>query len=247
MIDEKKVKLTADFIKESKKVVVFTGAGISCASNIPDFRSSNGLYNQSSGTVYRPEEIISRTFFDTKPDVFYKFYKEKMVYQDALPNIAHRFFADLQEKKDVSVVTQNIDGLHQKAGSKKVYELHGSIWRNYCKHCGRFFTLEEIMAKDTVPRCDACGGIIKPDVVLYEEALDDKVIEGALRAITTADLMFVIGTSLTVYPAASFVNYYYGNKLVLINKDKTQYDGRANVVFNDDITEVIRELSKYSY
>ncbi len=243
---DKRIIQLADFISESKKLVVFTGAGISCASGIPDFRSENGLYNSPSGYSYRPEEIISHSFFMHNPSIFYKFYREKMIYRDAKPNLAHLFFADLQKTKDVSVVTQNIDGLHQLAGSKKVYELHGSVLRNYCMDCNRFYSLDDL-PKDGIPHCTdkMCNGIIKPDVVLYEESLDQSVIEGALRVISAADCLIIVGTSLTVYPAASFVSYYRGNKMVLINKQATSYDRAANLVINEDIVSVIRNLSEY--
>ena len=240
-----KTEKLAEYIKDSKRIVVFTGAGISCASGIPDFRSENGLYNQSSGTIYRPEEIISHSFFYAHTKEFYDFYRNKMIFPDAKPNKAHVFFAKLQEMpgKDVSVVTQNIDGLHQKGGSKKVYELHGSVERNYCTGCNRFYGLDRIM-KPGLPKCDHCGDIIKPDVVLYEEPLDETVVTGAVNALHNADLVIVIGTSLTVYPAASFLRYYNGNKLVLINKQATTYDSDADLVFNEDVIDVVTRLEK---
>lgn len=230
-------------IKNSKKIVVFTGAGISCPAptNIPDFRSSNGLYSEKVGNV-SPEEIISHSFFMKNTKEFYEFYGKKMVYRNAKYNAAHKYFADLEKTHSVSIVTQNIDGLHQSAGSTKVYELHGSVHRNYCMRCHKFYTLEEIDVCH-VPYCE-CGGIIKPDVVLYEEGLDEETIDGAVREIMTCDTMIVVGTSLTVYPAASFVRYFRGNNLILINKQKTTYDTSADMVFNCDIIEAIDALRK---
>ncbi len=231
-------------LKESKKIVVFSGAGLSTNSGIPDFRSANGIYNQKTGYNASPEEIISHTYFLNYPEEFYKFYFEKMIYPKALPNVAHYYFHELEKTHDVTVVTQNIDDLHQKAGSTKVIELHGSVMRNYCTKCHKFYSLKDIYNLDfKVPYC-SCGGIIKPDVVLYEEQLNDKAINDALKAIEEADMLIVVGTSLTVYPAAGFVRYYNGNKLVLLNKDKTQYDNYANIVIHDDIKNVIEALKK---
>ncbi|MGM9971803.1 MAG: NAD-dependent protein deacylase [Anaeroplasmataceae bacterium] len=230
-------------LDEASNIVIFTGAGISCPSptNIPDFRSANGLYSELYGNI-RPEEIISHSFFMKNPGLFYDFYGKKMVYRNALYNKAHKFFANLEKTKNVSVVTQNIDGLHQAAGSTKVYELHGSVWRNYCMRCHRFYSLDEISVTH-VPYCE-CGGIIKPDVVLYEEGLNDEVVNNALNAISRADTMVIVGTSLNVYPAASFVRYFRGNSLILINKETTQYDDMADIVINDDIINVIEQLEK---
>lgn len=230
-------------IKESKSICVFTGAGISCPSGIPDFRSSDGLYNQKSNTAYTPEQIISHSFFVSHTDMFYEFYKEKMIYENAQPNIAHKYFADLEKQgKNVSVVTQNIDGLHQKAGSKSVFELHGSIYRNYCLKCGAFYGLEAVVSQNSVPVCSKCGGVIKPDVVLYEEPLDEKTVNSALNAIENSDLMIVIGTSLTVYPAASYIRFFRGNNLVLINKTKTTQNQIADLEIYDDVENVINQL-----
>lgn len=237
------VKALKDAIEKANRVVVFTGAGISCPppTNIPDFRSANGLYSEKVGNV-SPEEIISHSFFMANPKEFYEFYGSKMVYRNAPYNDAHKYFAELGERKRVAVVTQNIDSLHQKAGSKLVYELHGSVLRNYCMRCHKFYSLDDINVK-SVPFCQ-CGGIIKPDVVLYEEGLDEATIEGAINEISRADLMIVVGTSLTVYPAASFVRYFKGDTLCLINKQPTQYDNNADIVYNCDIIEVVNALRR---
>lgn len=225
-----------EIVKNSKNIVVFTGAGISVPSNIPDFRSDNGLYNQ--GGYIRPEEIISHSFFINHPKEFYEFYGNKMVYKDALPNLAHKYFGSLENVS--AVVTQNIDNLHQLGGSKVVYELHGSVKRNYCMKCGKYYDLDDINPKE-IPYC-SCGGIIKPDVVLYEEPLDTTVVMKAVNAISKADTLIVIGTSLVVYPAASYLNYFRGDNLVLINKSKTSYDGIADLVFNEDVINVINKI-----
>lgn len=225
-------------IDTADKIVFFSGAGMSTASGIPDFRSSTGLYKN----VYRAEEMISHSFFIYNPEDFYEFYKEKLVYPDARPNYAHEFIAKLQERKDVSVVTQNIDGLHQKAGSRKVYEIHGSIERNYCTKCHKFFDLDYIISSKGVPLCDKCGSIIKPDVVLYEESLDDKTVTQAIKAIADADLMVICGTSLVVYPAAGFVRYFNGKNLAIINRDETSYDRYCQIVIHDDLVETFRQL-----
>ena len=232
-------------IKECNKIVVFSGAGLSTNSGIPDFRSADGLYNQETKINIRPEEIISHSFFVSNTDYFYEFYFDKMVYRDAKPNLAHKYFAKLEkEGKMLAVVTQNIDNLHQAAGSKKVIELHGSVERNYCMKCHKFYTLDEIYnEKHLIPHC-SCGGIIKPDVVLYEENLDDKAINGAIDAISNADMMIVVGTSLTVYPAAGFVNFFKGKYLVLLNKTETRYDSMATIVIHDDIKNVIEGLEQ---
>lgn len=225
-------------IDQAEKIVFFSGAGMSTASGIPDFRSSTGLYKN----IYRAEEMLSHTFFKHYPEDFYDFYKAKMLYPDAKPNYAHEFIAKLQDYKDVSVVTQNIDGLHQAAGSKKVYELHGSVLRNYCTHCHKFFDLSYIVESEGVPKCDACGAIIKPDVVLYEESLDENVINGALRVISQADLLVVCGTSLVVYPAAGFIRYFSGDNLAIINRDATSYDSNCDIVIHDDLVKTFKEL-----
>ncbi len=230
-----------DAILESKNIVVFTGAGISCPAptNIPDFRSENGLYQQKVSGL-SAEEIISHSYFMKHPKEFFDFYGNNMVFRNAKYNKAHSFFKKLEKIKNVSIVTQNIDGLHTLAGSSDVYELHGNVFRNYCMRCHKFYSLDVIDVKH-VPYCE-CGGIIKPDVVLYEEPLNEEVVEGAIKKIMNADLLIVVGTSLTVYPAASFLRYFKGNTLCLINKSKTEYDNIANIVYNDDIIKVIEGI-----
>ena len=231
-------------IDDSKKLVVFTGAGISTPypTCIKDFRSADGLYNEKTKYHISPEEIISHSFFIRHPEEFYEFYFSKMVFKDAKYNLAHEYFAKLENTHDVTIVTQNIDGLHTKAGSSKVYEIHGSVFRNHCMNCHTYYDLNEINTSG-VPLCKKCGGIIKPDVVLYEEPLDDLVVNEAIKAIKDADLLIVIGTSLTVYPAVSYLGYFKGKYKVVINKDKTDYDEYMDLVFNEDIIEVIRKLS----
>ena len=229
-----------EWIDGSDNIVFFGGAGVSTESGVPDFRSVDGLYNQKWD--YPPETILSHTFFMNKPDEFYRFYREKMLIEGVEPNPAHKALAKLEEMgKLKAVVTQNIDGLHQAAGSKEVYELHGSVHRNYCMQCGKFYSFEDILEMDLVPRCE-CGGMIKPDVVLYEEGLDNITIQKSVEAIANADMLIVGGTSLTVYPAAGLVDYYRGNKLVLINKDSTGKDGIANLVVNEPIGEVLGSI-----
>ena len=236
--------LLKEYIDNAHKICVFTGAGISCPSGIPDFRSADGLYNQDGLNSYSPEQIISHSFFVAHTDMFYRFYKDKMIYENAKPNLAHKYFAALEKSgKDVSVVTQNIDGLHQAAGSSRVYELHGSVHRNFCTKCHKFYGLDYILSNAGIPLCSECGSVVKPDVVLYEELLNETVINGAIEAISRCDLMIVIGTSLTVYPAASFIRYFKGEKLVLINKSSTQFDDMADLSFNEDIIEVIEKIS----
>ena len=225
-------------INESKNIVFFSGAGMSTASGIPDFRSETGLYKN----VYRAEEMLSHHFFIQNPKQFYEFYKEKMLYPDAQPNDAHKFIAKLQESKNVSVVTQNIDGLHQRAGSKIVYELHGSIGRNYCTKCNKFFNLDYIIKSDSIPMCEQCNAIIKPDVVLYEEGLDEQTIENAVKAIMNADLLVVCGTSLNVYPAAGFIRYFRGKHLAIVNRDATSYDDNCDIVIHDDLVKTFNLL-----
>ena len=228
------------WVDESSSIVFFGGAGVSTESGLPDFRSVDGLYHQHYAEP--PETILSHSYFMHNTEGFYRFYREKMLFPDAQPNEAHRKLAQLEAAgKLAAVVTQNIDGLHQKAGSKTVYELHGSVSRNHCTRCGRFYTLEEVMAAEGVPRC-ACGGIIKPDVVLYEEALDEDTVAGAVRAIRRADLLIVAGTSLVVYPAAGLIRYYRGDKLVLINLQPTPADGIANLVIHDKVGRVLKEI-----
>ena len=229
-------KLT-DAIKNAKRITFFSGAGMSTDSGIPDFRSETGLYKNNK----HAEEIISHSFFMENPKEFYEFYKEKMVFKDAKPNYGHKFIADLQDLKDVTVVTQNIDGLHQLAGSKKVYELHGSIHRNYCMKCHKFFTLEDILNKGDVPHCE-CGGLIKPDVVLYEESLDSKTINDSVDAIANCELMIILGTSLNVYPAAGLIKYFRGSALAIINKSATTSDGFCDIVIHDSISETFKKI-----
>lgn len=229
------------WINESSRIVFFGGAGVSTESGVPDFRSVDGLYNQKYD--YPPEEILSHTFYRRKPEEFYRFYRDKMIYTDALPNKAHLKLAELEEKgKLTAVVTQNIDGLHQAAGSKKVYELHGSVLRNYCENCGKFFDINYIIESDGVPKCDKCNGPIKPDVVLYEEGLDSNTMNGALNAISNADMLIIGGTSLNVYPAAGLIDYYRANRLVLINMSKTPMDYKADLVIYDKIGKVLSQI-----
>ena len=228
-------------IDQAKHIVFFTGAGVSTDSGIPDFRSTNGLYNQTY--KYPPEEIISHSFFEENPEEFFRFYKDRMLYLDAQPNEVHRFIAECEKKgKSLGVVTQNIDGLHQKAGSKHVYELHGSVLRNYCMDCSTFYSAEYIKNSEGIPRCQKCGGIIKPDVVLYEEGLSQAVVEGAVAAIQSADVMIVLGTSLVVYPAAGLIRYFSGRHLVLINRDATPYDSDADLLIQAPFADVFPHL-----
>ena len=235
---EPKVEALQQLVDSSEHIVFFGGAGVSTESGIPDFRSVDGLYNQKYD--YPPEEILSHTFFTRRPEEFFRFYRDKMLPLDAKPNRAHRKLAEWEAAgKMTGVVTQNIDGLHQAAGSKKVFELHGSIHRNYCMKCRRFYPPEYIRdSKGPVPVC-SCGGRVKPDVVLYEEGLDNDVISGAVHAISTADLMIVAGTSLTVYPAAGLIRYFRGKHLVLINRSATPYDDAADLVIHDTIGRVL--------
>ena len=228
------------WIDESRSIVFFGGAGVSTESGIPDFRSVDGLYNQQYD--YPPEEILSHTFFNRNPEEFFRFYRDKMLCLDAKPNAAHQKLAELEQAgKLKSVVTQNTDGLHQAAGSQRVWELHGSVLRNYCMRCARPFTAQHILNSRGVPRC-TCGGSIKPDVVLYEESLDDRTIRGALEDIEHADLLIIGGTSLAVYPAASLVTYYRGSRLVLINKSPTPYDSHADLVIAAPIGAVLGQI-----
>jgi len=229
------------WVDGSDNIVFFGGAGVSTESNIPDFRSVDGLYNQTYD--YPPETILSHTFFVNNTKEFYRFYKDKMLILDAAPNAAHKKLAEWEAQgKLKAVVTQNIDGLHQAAGSKKVFELHGSVHRNYCTKCGKFFGPEYIKAADGIPKCDSCGGLIKPDVVLYEEGLDNDTITGAVNAISQADVLIIGGTSLVVYPAAGLIDYYRGHKLVLVNKTSTPRDRIADLVINGKIGEVFSQL-----
>lgn len=225
------------WVDGSSNIVFFGGAGVSTESGIPDFRSVDGLYNQEYD--YPPETIISHSFYRSNPEEFYRFYRNKMLCLDAEPNQAHRKLYELEAQGRLKgIVTQNIDGLHQKAGSKKVLELHGSVHRNYCTRCGKFFNAEYILNADGVPLCDDCGGTIKPDVVLYEESLDQRIMQESVRLISEADVLIIGGTSLVVYPAAGLINYYRGSKLVLINKSATGMDSSADLLIQDSIGKV---------
>lgn len=235
-----KIEKFKTLVNESNNIVFFGGAGVSTESGIPDFRSKDGLYNQKY--KYPPEEILSHTFFINHTEEFFKFYKEKMNSLKYEPNVTHIKLAELEkEGKLKAVVTQNIDGLHQKAGSKNVYELHGSVLRNYCMKCHKFYDAEYVFNSSGVPKC-SCGGIIKPDVVLYEEALDEETLEKSVYAIAHADLLIVAGTSLTVYPASGLINYFRGKNLVLINRDTTPFDNRADLVINESLGKVFEEI-----
>lgn len=230
-------------INESNHIVFFGGAGVSTESNIPDFRSEEGLYNAIKKYDHPPEQMLSRTFFNQNTDTFFDFYKNQMIYEGAEPNDAHQVLAMLEAKgKVAAVITQNIDGLHQKAGSKNVYELHGSIHRNYCMSCNTFYNLDQVIASKDIPKCTACGGIIKPDVVLYEEALNENVLNDSIKALQHSDTLIIGGTSLSVYPAAGLVNYFNGKYLVLINKGETDYDDRADLIINESIGKVFKEI-----
>ncbi|MCD8019043.1 MAG: NAD-dependent protein deacylase [Clostridiales bacterium] len=236
-----KIKKLKEIVDNTDNLVFFGGAGVSTESGIPDFRSVDGLYNLKY--KYPPETIISHTFFMRRTEEFYEFYKDKMMALDAKPNKAHEKLAQWEKKgKCKAVVTQNIDGLHQMAGSKKVMELHGSIHRNYCMKCGKFFDAAYVKKSDGVPRCDACGGLIKPDVVLYEEGLDNQTVSDAIYAISHADVMIIGGTSLVVYPAAGMIDYFRGSHLILVNKSSTSRDSHADLVINDSIGEVFGQL-----
>lgn len=237
---EDSVKKLKEIVDNSDNIVFFGGAGVSTESNIPDFRSTDGLYNQTY--KYPPETILSHSFYVRNTEEFYRFYKDKMLYLDAKPNKAHLKLAEWEKNgKLKAVITQNIDGLHQAAGSKKVYELHGSVLRNYCTKCGKFFSAQYILESDGVPKCE-CGGIIKPDVVLYEEGLDNEVMRNAISAIANADVLIIGGTSLAVYPAAGLIDYYRGNKLVLVNKSTTPMDSRANLLVSGSIGEIFDQI-----
>jgi len=239
------IEKLAAAIKKSRNLCVFTGAGISCPSGIPDFRSKSGLYSQKGIEGYSPEEIISHSFFVSRPELFYDFYRMKMIYPNARPNEAHLFFAELEKDRCVTVVTQNIDGLHHAAGSTNIYELHGSVHRYYCTICGRSYELDYILNAAGVPRCEADDGIIKPDVVLYEEPLCENTVSQAIKAISEADTLIVAGTSLTVFPAASYVQFFNGDTLAIINKTATGREYQADIAVIDDIIDVIHELRPF--
>lgn len=237
---EEKIKQLASLVEQSSRIVFFGGAGVSTESGIPDFRSVDGLYHQKYD--YPPETILSHSFFRSRTKEFYDFYRDKMIYLDAQPNVTHQKLAQWEQEGRLSgIVTQNIDGLHQLAGNHKVYELHGSIHRNYCTSCHKFYGIDAILDSEGVPKCE-CGGIIKPDVVLYEEGLDEQVMRGAMKAIAESDLLIVGGTSLAVYPAAGMLQYYQGNTLVLINKSPTPYDKNADLLIQAGLGEVFSRL-----
>lgn len=235
-----------DIIDNSNNIVFFGGAGVSTESNIPDFRSNKGLYKTKNNYSYPPEVMLSHSFFEEHTKEFYEFYKEKLVFKDAKPNLAHLALAKLEQQgKLKAIITQNIDGLHQKAGSKNVLELHGSVYRNYCVDCGKSYDLEYVLNnKESIPKCSVCGGLVKPDVVLYEEALNMNTVYDSIKYVQNADVFIVGGTSLVVYPAASLVNYYNGKKLILINKGVTSYDEQADLVIHDSIGSTLGKIIK---
>ena len=236
-----KIQKLQEIIDNSNHIVFFTGAGVSTASGIPDFRSTDGLYNQKY--QFSPEEILSHHFFKQHTEEFFRFYRDKMLYPDVKPSFVHQYIASLEKRnKKVTVITQNIDGLHQLAGSTNVLELHGSILRNTCMQCHTKYSLDEILKMDTVPHCPKCNGIIKPDVVLYEEGLDENILNQSLHALQTADTCIVLGTSLVVYPAAGLLRYFGGDKLVLINRDQTSYDSTADLTIHDDFINIFPNL-----
>ena len=237
------IRELADILKESDNVVFFGGAGVSTESDIPYFRSSNGLWNEKLKINFTPEQLVSHTFYMRYPEEFFKFYKDKLIYPDAKPNAAHLALARLEQMgKLKAIVTQNIDGLHQAAGSKTVYELHGSVLRNYCEECQAFYDEKFILGSEGVPTCPKCGGRVKPDVVLYEEGLDQNIINRSVEAIEAADTLIIGGTSLVVYPAAGLIQYFNGRHLVLINKSETNADRQADLVIHDSIGKVFREV-----
>jgi NAD-dependent deacetylase len=236
-------KALKKILADSNNIVFFGGAGVSTESNIPDFRSAGGLYNEKTKSRYSPEEILSHDFFVQHTEEFYDFYRSKMIYKNAEPNAAHIRLAELEaEGKLKAVITQNIDGLHQMAGSKNVLELHGSVHRNYCMKCHKFYDLDYIINTAGIPRCSSCNGIIKPDVVLYQENLDENILEKSIEYISQADVFIIGGTSLTVYPAAGLTTYYKGSKLVLVNRTSTPYDQRANFVYYGNIAEFFHKV-----
>lgn len=233
-----------ELIDSHNNIVFFGGAGVSTESDIPDFRSATGLFSEKLNRNFSPEQLVSHTFFMRYPEDFFKFYKDKLIYEDAKPNKAHIALSKLEEMGKLNaIITQNIDGLHQMAGSRNVFELHGSIHRNYCTKCGKFFNLEEMLnLGGIVPHCDNCGAIVKPDVVLYEEALDNSVVNKTINALSNADLLIIGGTSLVVYPAAGFIDYFNGDSIVLINKSSTGYDSKASLIINDSIGNVLSQV-----
>ena len=241
---DKKTEILKEMINESNSIVFFGGAGVSTESGIKDFRSVDGLYNQKY--EYPPETILSHSFFIHNTEAFYKFYRDKLNCLDAKPNITHEVLAELENKEKLkSIITQNIDGLHQEAGNKNVFELHGSIHRNYCMKCHKFYGPEKVFnTNEPIPLCDECGGIVKTDVVLYEEGLDEKILSSAIKSIEKSDLLIVGGTSLMVYPAAGLIRYFKGNKLVLINKQETAFDNFANLVIHDSIGKTFKNIKQ---
>ena len=238
----KQIEQLTDILRRSNRIVFFGGAGVSTKSDIPDFRSANGLFSQKLNRTFTPEELVSHTFFKRHPEDFFEFYKKHLVYPEAKPNKCHMALARLEEMgKLKAIVTQNIDGLHQMAGSQKVFELHGSVHRNYCTACNIFYDAAFIVGSEGIPRCRACGHVVKPDVVLYEEGLDQEILEGAIDAISKADTLIIGGTSLVVYPAAGLIDYFKGEHLVLINKSVTPADNRADLVIHESIDEVLNQ------
>ena len=241
-----KINQLRQILKESNNVVFFGGAGCSTESGIPDFRSASGLFNEKLNITFTPEQLVSHSFFIKYPQEFFNFYKAKLIYPEANPNSGHLALAKLEKiGKLKAIVTQNIDGLHQAAGSKNIFELHGSVHRNYCTRCHKFYDAQFILSSNTVPTCTNCGGTVKPDVVLYEEGLDDQVLQGAIDAISKADTLIIGGTSLVVYPAAGLINHFNGSNLVLINKSITSADSKADLVIHDSIGRVLREAVNY--
>lgn len=240
------IERLAAILTSSSKTVFFGGAGVSTASNIPDFRSADGIFSQTLNQRFSPEELVSHSFYQNHPKEFFEFYKQKLIYPSAVPNACHTALTTLEKNNKLqAVITQNIDGLHQMAGSKNVIELHGSVHRNHCTQCHTFYGLDSILQADPIPYCIKCGGIIKPDVVLYEEALDTDTIESAIQAISSADTLIIGGTSLVVYPAASLIHYFHGSNLVLINKSTTSADRSATLVISDDIAAVFSAAMPY--
>ncbi|WP_142413952.1 NAD-dependent protein deacylase [Hathewaya massiliensis] len=238
-----KIESLLEIIKNSNNIVFFGGAGVSTSSGIPDFRSSNGLFNEKLNITFTPEELVSHSFYIKYPKEFFNFYKSKLIYPNAKPNNTHIALAKLEEMgKLKAIVTQNIDGLHQKAGSKNVFELHGSVLRNYCEECGKFYDVNFVLKSKTIPTCIDCGGIVKPDVVLYEEGLDDSIIRGSIKAISEADTLIIGGTSLVVYPATGLIDFFRGKTLILINKSTTSADSKADIIIKDDINKVFKEV-----
>ena len=232
-----------NIINEKRNIVFLGGAGVSTESGIPDFRSESGLYSALNKYGCPPETLLSHSFFVNNTEKFYDYYKNNLIYKNAKPNKAHMALAELEKRGILkSVVTQNIDNLHQLAGSKNVFELHGSVYRNYCTHCNTFYDVDFILKSMEVPKCEKCGNIVKPDVVLYEESLNEDVLNGAVKSIMSADVLIVGGTSLAVYPAAGLINYFNGSKLILINKSKTAYDKKADIVINDSIGKVLSDV-----